>query len=134
MKAIKYLVVHHTASPRDTTTVDQIRKWHVADRGWSDIGYHWIITSDGKLHAGRSPVIQGAHAPKVNSESWGVCVVGDNTKPDQRWNALQEETLLTLIDAVEFLVPQIKIIGHRDTGQATECPGLDVESWLKGVI
>lgn len=128
---IKYLVVHHSASPRNTTTVDLIHKWHVEDHGWDDIGYHWVITGDGKTHACRNLSKQGAHAPKVNPISWAVCVVGDNTKPDQSWVTAQEHSLLTLIDAVEFLIPDIQILGHRDTGEATLCPGLDIKTWLE---
>lgn len=128
---IKYLIVHHSASPRDTTSVETIRRWHVQDRGWADIGYHWIITGDGVLHPGRPLTMQGAHAPKVNPESWGICVTGDNTNPDQRWNGLQEFTLVKHITAVRFLLPEIDVRGHRDTGQATACPGLDIREWMK---
>lgn len=131
---VQYLVIHHSASPRDTTSVDTIRKWHVEDNGWAGIGYSWVITADGKIHATRPLTKQGAHAPKVNALSWGVCVVGNNTKPGEGWNEAQEESLLNLVEAVELLVPGIKVLGHRDTGQATECPGLDVRAWLKGII
>lgn len=134
LAGLKYLVVHHSASPRDTTSVETIRRWHVEDRKWNDIGYHWVITADGKVHTGRPLTRQGAHAPKVNSLSWGVCVVGDNTKPGQRWNEAQEDSLLDLLGAVRLLQPDIEVIGHRDTGQATECPGLDIKTWLNGVL
>jgi N-acetylmuramoyl-L-alanine amidase len=134
LSAVEFLVVHHSASNPRLTTVGTIREWHVADRGWDDIGYHFCITDDGHLHTARPLVFQGAHAPKVNAVSWGVCVVGDNTRPGWEWNHDQEDTLLELIDAVRVLRPGIKVVGHRDTGQATECPGLDINTWLKGVM
>jgi N-acetylmuramoyl-L-alanine amidase len=134
LERVDRLVVHHSASNPKTTTVETLYQWHVVERKWSDIGYHWVITADGKVHPARPLTRQGAHAPKVNSHSWGVCVVGDNTKTGWGWNQDQEEALLTLIEAVEFLVPGIIVLGHRDTGQATECPGLDVQAWLKGIL
>lgn len=134
LSSVEYLVVHHSASNPRTTTLGTIREWHVVERGWDEVGYHWVITDDGHIHSARPLTKQGAHAPKVNSQSWGVCVVGDNTKIGWAWNEDQETALLDLIDAVEKIVPGIKIVGHRDTGQATECPGLDVTKWLAGVI
>lgn len=133
LTAVKYLVVHHSASRRDTTSVDDITKWH-KDRGFSTCGYHFVVEASGAIRPGRSLTKQGAHAPKVNALSWGVCVVGDNTKPDEKWNEAQEEALLNLVDAVELLVPGIVVLGHRDTGQATECPGVDIRAWLRGII
>jgi N-acetylmuramoyl-L-alanine amidase len=132
--SVKKLVVHHSASNPATTTVELIRRWHVTDNGWDDIGYHWIITADGRVHTGRSPVMQGAHAPLANSSSWAVCVVGDNTRREWGWNHVQESSLLDLIEAVQFLIPGVEILGHRDTGEATLCPGIDIREWLKGIM
>lgn len=134
MRTIKKLVVHHSGSPRDTTTVDLIRKWHL-DRGFSDIGYHFIVLGDGTLHRGRPLHEIGAHAKGANSDSIGICVVGDNTQPNQRWNHAQEDALLTVIDALEFLIPDIDVVGHRDVGMTkTECPGIDIKEWLKRML
>lgn len=130
---VRRLVVHHSASDPRTTNVETIRRWHVVDNGWEGIGYHWICTADGHVHSTRPLTKQGAHAKLANADSWGVCVVGDNTKPGREWNAAQEAALLDLIEAVEKLVPGIEVLGHRDTGQATECPGRDIRAWLKGV-
>lgn len=132
LERVEMLVIHHSASDPRTTTVETIRNWHVIDNGWSDIGYHWVITADGKINPGRPLTLQGAHAKLVNDRSWGVCVVGDNTRPDRRWNDAQENALLDVIESVLKLIPDVRILGHRDTGQATLCPGLDVRAWLDG--
>ncbi|MCA3738768.1 MAG: hypothetical protein IM673_12020, partial [Phenylobacterium sp.] len=31
----------------------EIRRWHMQDRGWRTIGYHWLIDFDGQRAAGR---------------------------------------------------------------------------------
>ncbi len=48
---------------------------HLA-RGFTDIGYHWYITRDGKIHKGRDEAKIGAHTTGQNSHSIGVCYCG----------------------------------------------------------
>lgn len=55
MKVTK-LVIHHSASPRDTTTIDKITKWH-KHRGFATVGYHKVILGNGSIKAGRSESI-----------------------------------------------------------------------------
>jgi len=124
------LIVHHSASSLDTT-VEQIRDWHVSGNGWSDIGYHFIVTADGAVHQGRPIPRMGAHARGSNRDSIGVCLVGDNLDPENRWTPEQIDSLHRIIGAAEILFPGIEILGHRDVG-ATECPGLDVRRLIYG--
>ena len=43
MRKIDKIIVHCTATPEGRhTTVEDVRRWHL-DRGWSDIGYHFLI-------------------------------------------------------------------------------------------
>ena len=66
-------VIHHTASPCWTTVAD-IDRWH-KERGWDEIGYHYVIGCDGKVSKGRSINKQGAHAKGRNNRI-GVVLVG----------------------------------------------------------
>lgn len=127
---VSNLIVHHSASPRDTTTVEDIRSWHKS-RGFEDIGYHWVIEADGAIKQGRLPTIKGAHAKGRNWDSWGVCVVGDNTSASEAWSPAQEDSLISLIRAVRVILPRVRVLGHREAGTTpTECPGLDFQVWL----
>lgn len=47
------IFVHHTCTSRMNTTREQIYNEHVKGRGWSDIGYHFIISGDGHIILGR---------------------------------------------------------------------------------
>ena len=51
---IDRLIVHHSASPRSTTLKD-IRRWHVDERGWEDVGYHFVIDGFGDHLLVRTP-------------------------------------------------------------------------------
>lgn len=128
---VKRLIIHHSASPRETT-VEQLREWHKA-RGFEDVGYHIVIDHLGTVHATRQLTVQGAHCLGANGDSWGVCVTGDNTREDRRWNEVQIAALERLVDAAAELVPGLVVCGHRDAvgGKTkTECPGLDVRALL----
>lgn len=125
------LVVHHSASSL-TTTVDDVRSWHL-DKGWTDVGYHWLIDSDGRLHQGRPWPKVGAHCKSSNYNhlSMGVCLIGDNTKPESRWEIVQVMRLERLIQSIEDLYGTVPVIGHRDVALAsTACPGVDVRGLL----
>jgi N-acetyl-anhydromuramyl-L-alanine amidase AmpD len=94
-----------------------------------------VIEGDGSIKRGRDLHEIGAHAKGANADSIGICVVGDNTKKGEQWSHAQEDSLLTYIDALEFLIPDIEVVGHRDVGTTkTECPGLDIADWLKRTL
>ena len=68
----EYIIVHHTggtdANPlADTSnqTAAIIKSWHL-QKGWSDIGYNWVIEKDGKIVQGRSENVEGAHTVGYN--------------------------------------------------------------------
>ena len=43
------LIVIHCAATKASMDIgaSEIKKWHVDDNGWDDIGYHYIIKRDG---------------------------------------------------------------------------------------
>jgi hypothetical protein len=64
--------------------VEAIRKWHVDERGWKDIGYHFLITKNGDVHKCRDISEVGAHAKGHNLDSVGICLTGKAIfSPDQ---------------------------------------------------
>ena len=131
MRPIDLIVVHHSASS-PKTTVAQIRKWHVDDHGWSDIGYHRIIVGDGSVWDGRPVQASGAHSRGSNKSSIGICVTGDNTVSDYRWTEAQHKALEHTLLYYADLYPAARVCGHRDTPRAsTLCPGLDIGEWCR---
>ena len=130
MRNINKIIVHCSATPegRDVS-IDTIRKWHVEDNGWSDIGYHWVITLSGAIEKGRPESRSGAHAKGHNKNSVGVCYVGgvdsDMNPKDTRTDA-QKETLKCLLEDLRERYPQAEIIGHRDVS-SKDCPSFDAK-------
>lgn len=73
------VVYHHSLS--DDVPAETVRRWHI-ERGFEDIGYHYLIHQDGTVEPGREVHLVGAHAPGRNSCSIGVCLLGDFRRSD----------------------------------------------------
>ncbi len=128
MREIDLIVVHHSASPPNTTT-EMIRVWYVIDNEWSNIGYHAVIEEDGILHPGRDIYRVGAHAKRANRSSLGICVTGNNLIVGQGWNEKQIAMLGKTLEVWLMMWPRAKIAGHCDVGTTiTACPGLDIRT------
>ena len=149
----KKLTVHCTASRQGQyQTAAQIRKYHTDPKphgkGWSDIGYHAIIRTDGVVEQGRPDDKQGAHVYGHNSDNLGVALVGGldhNGKAFNTFNYLQMNALYAFIleKCEQYNIPLAEVQGHRDyspdlngDGVITsnefikECPCFDVREWL----
>ena len=86
-------------------------------KGWSDIGYHYLVKLDGTIQAGRDVDIIGAHVKGHNSNSIGVVYVGglDNQgKEKDTRTENQKNALLNLLIDLKRIYPNAKISGHRD--------------------
>lgn len=128
IEAIQRLVIHHSASSR-LITAEEIREWHMA-KDWKDIGYHFVVEGDGTVVPGRPMDETGAHARGHNEDSLGICVVGDNTDPNEEWGVEQILSTQELIDSLVLVLPceSLELWGHRDLdGAATLCPGLHAQ-------
>lgn len=130
MRRINLIVVHCTATPsgRDCTAAD-IRRYHLS-RGFSDIGYHYLVRLNGDIEAGRPESLVGAHAKGHNAGSIGVAYIGGldrNGNPCDTRTAAQREALRTLLTRLRRRYPAAKIIGHRDVA-AKACPCFDAKS------
>ena len=127
-RKIKEIIVHCSATPEGKDySVDTIRKWHL-QRGFADIGYHYIIYRDGSIHIGRDEYVIGAHCKGHNSNSIGVCYIGgcasDGKTPKDTRTAEQKQSLVKLLKELKAKYPQASIHGHRDFANKA-CPSFD---------
>jgi hypothetical protein len=147
MSAIKSIVLHCSDSTHGCAR--EIRRWH-RERGWSDIGYHFVIENgtpvqgltiealDGSIECGRildgSPDLIGdeigAHALGHNADSIGVCLIGRDAFTDAQWRALLG--LLMDLCTIYHIDPD-NVIGHYETesgrAQGKICPNFDVPAF-----
>lgn len=81
-----YVIVHHSYIPAACDSPEtcqaamrSMQSFHQDDRGWNDIGYSYAIGGDGLVYQGRGFNVIGAHAPRYNDRSVGICLIGDWT-------------------------------------------------------
>lgn len=134
------ITIHHSAkyskeigaptSGNVAETLKDIQTVHMRDRGWGDIGYHFLIDPTGRIWQGRLLDWQGAHAQGSNNvANIGICLLGDfnHERPDPR--AL--ESLERLTDALceRHKIAHNRVYGHQKFA-ATECPGDGLMAWI----
>ena len=52
MRKIRKIIIHCSATPEGKDIdAEEIRQWHL-DKGWRDIGYHYVIKLDGTVEEG----------------------------------------------------------------------------------
>ena len=128
-RSINMLIVHCTATIEGKDfTVQQVRSWHLK-RGWSDIGYHFLIYRDGSIHKGRDIDKSGAHTAGYNTHSIGICYVGGldtNHKAKDTRTPEQKRALLKLLKELKALYPKASIHGHREFANKA-CPCFDAK-------
>ena len=75
-RPVNKLILHCTASDyAHHDNVETIDKWH-KEKGWSGIGYHYVILKDGSVKLGRDIDKIGAHCQGQNTGSIGICLTG----------------------------------------------------------
>lgn len=134
MRVIKNIVVHCADTPKGVYfDVKDIYKWHVTERGWSDVGYHYIILLDGTIQKGREDSVPGAHVKGHNSESLGICYIGGAKGEDTRTEA-QKHSMIHLISSLKRMYLEAEVFGHRDfDGVAKTCPSFDAQLEYKNL-
>ena len=144
------ITVHHSAIPLEGDSevlskgaVRHIQTLHQGDKGWADVGYHFLIDRAGRVIEGRPLNVQGAHAgdSQKNSGNIGICVLGNfaaqaglgpSFARAQQLTQAQWDALDRLVDQLraDFDIPAGEVHTHKEfTG--TECPGPALIAWVK---
>lgn len=136
--------VHHTVNANDYTRAEvpgllrSIYAYHTQSRGWSDVGYNFLVDRFGRIWEGRyggvDRAVVGAHTLGYNDYAFAMSAIGnfDITEPSsamvQAYGALFAWKLsLHGVDATsprQVVGPDTfpAINGHRDA-DSTACPG-----------
>lgn len=145
----KRITIHHTEYSTLSSSASlytefsrmrEIRRLHVMDRRWSDIGYHYIIMPSGRVYEGRYSRKRGAH--DLINDGFGVAFDGKfqlsgSRITDAAYDAavalctqlcqvigITDPTILVPTRTADFGTRSLpRIIGHRDRVNTT-CPGM----------
>lgn len=124
LKERGYIVIHHEAcgcdNPRSTPW--DLARYHVQSNGWPGIGYHSVVTPDGLRWKVNNDSTLSYHVKDYNTQSIGICGVGDFT----RNGPTREQLLGMVLEVIRYQqaygIPIERVVGHGDL-QATACPG-----------
>ena len=120
MRQITHIVMHCTATPAtsDIGAAD-VHRWHL-QRGWSGIGYHFVIRRNGKIEPGRTIEKKGAHVAGFNAKSIGISLAGGVASDGQTpVDNFTDDQLIAARDLVLDLmaiyrVPSNNVMGHNE--------------------
>ena len=136
MRKINKIIIHCSATREGRNyDVEEIRRWHLK-RGWSDIGYHYLIHLDGNIEEGRPIERMGAHTTGQNRNSIGICYVGGveatrNSKgkftPKDTRTLEQKDSLIKLMHELIYKYNKdMTIHGHNEYANKA-CPSFNVQ-------
>ena len=129
---INAVVVHHTGGAsyknyKGASDVQGVQRYHMDGRGWSDIGYHFLIGPDGTIYRGREENVTGAHCPP-NKGRLGICVIGNYETGDE----LNEKNGRALLHLTTYLCGKYGLTTDRIKKHCewrpTACPGKNIKS------
>lgn len=137
MRDISRIIIHCSYTyPSMDIGVEEIRRWHINENKWSDIGYHYVIRRNGVVEKGRDVEIPGAHVRGHNEDSIGVCLVGGKSRsprPDCNYTPAQWSSLYKLVHELQGEFPGATVHGHYEFTGAKTCPTFDVSAWAEGL-
>lgn len=122
--------LHCTASSYDHhDDIEVVRAWHLG-RGWSDVGYHYMIHKDGSISAGRdlekTPAAQKGH----NKGTIAIAMHGGQDARDD-FSTKQIVTLREFCEDIRYAYGgAITFHGHGEV-VIRDCPIYDYKSYLK---
>jgi N-acetylmuramoyl-L-alanine amidase len=139
MNGVRRITIHHTAMDASGlqgtaeigNMLDRIRKEHLRrDSRVVDIGYHFIIDPQGRVWAGRSTMLQGAHVKDKNEHNLGICVMGNFEV--QHPTPAQVRTLNTFVPTQmrRYNVHTSQLFTHRELGESA-CPGASLQQIMR---
>jgi len=123
-----HIIVHCSDTPPGMDIgAETIRGWH-KERGWDDIGYHFVIVRDGGVEQGRAQDMVGVHVKGWNHCSVGICLVGGGSGAFD-FTRHQMDSLKALVHRLKNYWPDAVVLGHRDFTTDKTCPNFNVQEW-----
>jgi hypothetical protein len=141
MRNITGIIVHCTATRPEwwakrslAQKIAEVRLWHTRDRGWRDIGYHYLIDRDGKVGPGRPVERTGAHVAGHNTGTIGIALFGGHGSAvtdlfEANFTPEQDAALRDLIADLHKRFGPVPVTGHNQYA-AKACPGFDAPAWF----
>lgn len=127
---IEQIVIHHSATD-DDRSAKAIAEYHVKNRGWPGIAYHFLVHQDGRIEYTQGIEVVSFGVARRNDNTLHICLVGNWTQrqpPEAQLVAARK-----LIDNLCFDLGRVyPVVGHKEIAlrdYATACPGATWAQW-----
>lgn len=151
MSKIKYIIAHCTATPEGMdVTPEMIREWHIVGRGWSRVGYHYLIKLDGEIvllhwHDDNDELdpweitngVKGHNHESIHFVYAGGCA--KNKPSGAKWNPPKDTRTTAQLKSMKALVlnlldqhPAAQLAGHNQFANKA-CPSFDVPKYAQQI-
>lgn len=133
---INSVVIHHTQSPNEIVAFQRARlvnvqRYHIVERNWGDVAYHYLIGSNGHIFEGRQAQYQGDSGTSYDLDGrLLVCLLGDFTKQLPEAAALESLVAFVAASLQEYGLTIEELVTHRMVA-ATDCPGDRLQQWFE---
>lgn len=103
-----------------------IEKIHIKEKGFKEIGYHYVIRRSGEIEKGRDNFTEGNHTFAHNYRSVGICLIGTRFFTSEQLTSLED---LCIELRYEYGLAPEEWYGHceYDPEHKPNCPGLDIQ-------
>lgn len=131
-------IILHCAATREgqNFTIKDIDSWH-KKRGFTKIGYHYVIYLDGSVHQGRQESEIGAHATGHNANSIGICYIGGCDKKGKAKDTRTKEQKISMLNLVHELLKKYNLTlenvkcHNQLCKNSKQCPSFSIETFSK---
>jgi hypothetical protein len=130
---VKFLLVHHTATPNLSNETDRLRSifsFHTQARHWKDVCYQFFVGRTGLVWEGRTGSLAGPVVADATGGSQGfaqlVCLIGDYSK-----NAPSAAMQDSLVKVLAWMADRYEV--DTSPGASTSFVSRGSNKWHKGV-
>jgi N-acetylmuramoyl-L-alanine amidase len=135
VEGITHFIIHHSLTV--TGSAEAYANYHVFTKGWSIMGYTYVIEQDGAIKWCADHNIRTPHVGDHNDYCLGICLTGDfrTQKPTKE----QHESLMWLIHKLlteDFKDQDIEVKGHSDLEgyEWKPCPVISMKEVRKDIL
>ena len=144
MSKVFRMTLHHSGEPGGVYAssiwatgreILRIQRYHQGNKGWADIGYHYIVDREGRVWQGRPVSYQGAHAKgDANRGNVGIVILGNYSPRKQSLTRRRRDSLKLLVLKLGriFSISQDHLYTHSQILPGhTTCPGPGINTYAK---
>lgn len=130
------MTVHHSAVALPdnrgiVARLQQHQRYHMDDKGWVDIAYHYAVDRNGNIFALRDTAIAGDTATDYDTEGHFLVLCEGDFDTEQVSEAqLNGAALIFAWAAEQFGLTTSTLASHREVTPVTSCPGAGLEAHM----